>query len=118
MHFYRLHFTTFMRTDTREKGDFKRDMFWQAFYVILGLGYLVLILPTIVATANHYFLDAMVAASFVTVRIFFVGLVADHRKEAMPFRCRCSCSPPCRALPKAACLASYPATLGAQPSKF
>lgn len=40
-------FTAFMRTDTLEKGDFKRGMFWQACYEILGLGYPALILLTL-----------------------------------------------------------------------
>lgn len=71
------HSTMFRRINTLEKRGFKKNMFWQAFYVILGLGYPTLILLTIVATANHYFLDAMVAAIFVAVsygcnKIFFV----------------------------------------------
>jgi hypothetical protein len=71
------HSTVFRRTDTLERGEVKHNMFWQVFYVMLGLGYPGLILVTIVATANHYFLDAIVAVSFVAVsyccnRVFFV----------------------------------------------
>ena len=106
-----------MRTDTLEKGDFKRGMFWQAFYVILELGYPALILLTIgrkPLLLGRY--GGCELCGRENLHFFFVGLVAYHRKEALPFRCRHSV--PRRALAKAEYLASYPATLGAQPSKF
>lgn len=71
------HSTVFRKPDTLEKGEFKKTRLWQAFYVGFGIAYPALIFVTIVATANHYFLDAMVAASFVALsyvcnRVFFV----------------------------------------------
>lgn len=51
----------------------------RAFWVLVGFGYPALILTTIVATANHYWLDAFVATCFVLVafscnKIFFAFL--------------------------------------------
>ncbi|KAL5113847.1 hypothetical protein ACEQ8H_008267 [Pleosporales sp. CAS-2024a] len=50
---------------TLERGEVRKNAFWKMFYLLLGLGYPTFILVTIVATANHYFMDAMVATSFV-----------------------------------------------------
>ena len=50
---------------TYEKGEAPKSIPWKALYVLLGVGYPVLILTTIVATANHYFLDAFMATIFV-----------------------------------------------------
>ena len=62
-----------------EKGEVEKSRAWKLFYVALGIGYPVLILTTIVATANHYWLDALVATGFVTLslvcnKIFYVFL--------------------------------------------
>jgi len=71
------HSTMLRRPDTLEKGEFKKSWFWRLFYVLFGLAYPTLIAVTIIATANHYFLDAMVASSYVALsyvcnRVFFV----------------------------------------------
>jgi hypothetical protein len=62
---------------TLERGEVRKNAFWKLFYLFIGLGYPTFILVTIVATANHYFMDAMVATSFVLLaflcnRIFYV----------------------------------------------
>jgi len=44
-----------------EKGEERKSKAWQLFYVGLGVWYPCWILVTIVATANHYYLDACVA---------------------------------------------------------
>ncbi|TVY36608.1 hypothetical protein LSUB1_G003721 [Lachnellula subtilissima] len=53
---------------TLETGETRRSKPWALFYVLLAIWYPAWILTTIVATANHYYLDAMMA--------FFVVLVA------------------------------------------
>ncbi|KAH5741143.1 hypothetical protein HBI18_042790 [Parastagonospora nodorum] len=50
---------------TLERGEVRKNAFWKIFYLCVGLGYPTFILVTIVATANHYFMDAMVATCFV-----------------------------------------------------
>lgn len=62
---------------TLERGEVRKNAFWKIFYLLVGLGYPTFILVTIVATANHYFMDAMVATSFVLLsflcnKIFYV----------------------------------------------
>jgi hypothetical protein len=62
---------------TLERGEVRKNAFWKLFYLLVGLGYPTFILVTIVATANHYFMDAMVAASFVLLsflcnKVFYV----------------------------------------------
>ena len=64
---------------TLEKGESRKSAFWKLFYLLLGVGYPAFILTTIVATANHYYLDAMVATFFVFLsfacnKIFLVFL--------------------------------------------
>ena len=44
-----------------EKGEVRKSLLGKTLYVLLGLGYPSMILVTIVATANHYWLDALVA---------------------------------------------------------
>ncbi|KAI9650366.1 hypothetical protein NHQ30_000379 [Ciborinia camelliae] len=51
-----------------ESGEIRKSKFWALFYIFLGISYPLYILITIVATANHYYLDAFVA--------FFVALAA------------------------------------------
>ncbi|KAK8201385.1 hypothetical protein M8818_005896 [Zalaria obscura] len=53
-----------------EKGERRKNLFWKTFYLVLGLAYPTLILTTIVATANHYFMDAFVAFCLVVVAFF------------------------------------------------
>jgi hypothetical protein len=55
---------------TLETGEVRKNGFWKLVYLLVGLGYPTFILVTIVATANHYFMDAMVAAGFVVVAFF------------------------------------------------
>ncbi|KAF1913154.1 PAP2 superfamily-domain-containing protein [Ampelomyces quisqualis] len=67
---------------TLERGEIKKSLPWKCFYVLLGLGYPAFILTTIVATANHYFMDALVAACLVVVaffcnKVFYVFLPAE-----------------------------------------
>lgn len=64
---------------TLERGEARKGVGWKAAYVALGVAYPGLILVTIVATANHYFLDALVATGFVCVafacnRVFYAFL--------------------------------------------
>jgi hypothetical protein len=53
-----------------ERGEVKKSTFWKTFYLVLGVGYPSFILTVIVATANHYFMDALVATGFVFVAFF------------------------------------------------
>ncbi|KAG9561945.1 hypothetical protein KCU71_g7950, partial [Aureobasidium melanogenum] len=46
-----------------EHGEMSKSWAWKSFYVVLGVGYPMLILTAIIATANHYFLDALVATA-------------------------------------------------------
>lgn len=64
---------------TLEQGEARKSLFWKLFYVLFGIGYPATILTTIVATANHYFMDAMVAVTFVCFafacnKVFYVFL--------------------------------------------
>lgn len=56
------HSGAFCWREQLEAGKQKKNRFWKTFYVLLGLLYPALILLAIVATANHYWLDALVAA--------------------------------------------------------
>lgn len=66
------------RRHSLERGEkARRNAFWMGFYLLLGIGYPAFILTVIIATANHYFLDAVVAACFVFFsfacnRVFYV----------------------------------------------
>jgi len=44
-----------------EPGEVRKTFFWKVFYILFGLGYPAWIMITIIATANHYYLDAAVA---------------------------------------------------------
>lgn len=55
---------------TLERGEFRKSTFWKGFYLLLGVGYPAMILTTIVATANHYYLDACVATFYVVLSFF------------------------------------------------
>lgn len=50
-----------------EKNERRKNLFWKVIYLFVGVAYPSLILVTIVATANHYFLDALVAFFYVLV---------------------------------------------------
>lgn len=53
---------------TLEPGENRTSKSWALFYLLFGIAYPSWILITIVATANHYYLDACVA--------FFVAIIA------------------------------------------
>ena len=60
---------------TLEKGETKKSLIWKFIYCLIGLGYPGFILVTIVATANHYWMDALMAtivacAAYLCNRIF------------------------------------------------
>lgn len=62
---------------TLERGEVRKSAWWKLFYLLVGLGYPTFILVTIVATANHYFMDAAVATCFVVLsfccnKVFYV----------------------------------------------
>ncbi|KAK2624821.1 hypothetical protein QTJ16_006014 [Diplocarpon rosae] len=62
-----------------EPGEKRKSKLWQLFYLTLAIGYPCWILITIVATANHYYLDACVAfvvviVAFLCNKVFFVLL--------------------------------------------
>lgn len=62
-----------------EKNEVRKSLFWKAFYLVVGIAYPLMILTTIVATANHYWLDALVATGFVVCafgvnQVFYVFL--------------------------------------------
>ncbi|KAH9868931.1 hypothetical protein J1614_008006 [Plenodomus biglobosus] len=62
---------------TLERGEVRKSVFWKIFYFVLGVGYPSFILTVIVATANHYFMDAMLATVFVFLsfalnKVFYV----------------------------------------------
>ncbi|KAL9632822.1 MAG: hypothetical protein Q9164_005080 [Protoblastenia rupestris] len=44
-----------------EKGETRKSWPWKCVYLLIGLGYPSMILVTIVATANHYWMDALMA---------------------------------------------------------
>ncbi|KAF2094319.1 hypothetical protein NA57DRAFT_46879 [Rhizodiscina lignyota] len=62
-----------------EKGEMRKSLLSKLVWCAFGLAYPTLILVTIVSTANHYFLDAVVATLYVLVsfganEIFYVFL--------------------------------------------
>lgn len=64
---------------TLEPGEVRKSKFWTIFYALLGIAYPSWILITIIATANHYYLDSCVAVlvattAFLCNRIFLVLL--------------------------------------------
>lgn len=50
-----------------EPGEAQKTRIGQLLWVVAGLAYPALILVTIVATANHYFLDAVLATLYVCI---------------------------------------------------
>ncbi|KAF1344145.1 PAP2 superfamily-domain-containing protein [Delphinella strobiligena] len=62
-----------------ENGESRKSLGWKIFFLLLGIGYPAMILTTIVATANHYILDAMVATLYVLIaytcnKVFYIFL--------------------------------------------
>jgi PAP2 superfamily len=61
------HSTVFRGKRSLDLGEVKKPLFWASLYTIFGIVYPTTILTTIIATGNHYWLDALVAASFVLI---------------------------------------------------
>lgn len=62
---------------TLEPGEVRKSKFWQIYFMWFGIAYPLFILVTIVATANHYYLDAWVGflvtiIGFLCNRVFMV----------------------------------------------
>ncbi|KAI9815553.1 MAG: hypothetical protein M1827_002687 [Pycnora praestabilis] len=55
---------------TLEKGEQRKSTFWKILYILVGIGYPSMILITIVATANHYWLDPIVATLIACLAYF------------------------------------------------
>lgn len=45
-----------------ERGETRKSTFWKFWYVLVAISYPSMILITVVATANHYWLDALAAS--------------------------------------------------------
>ena len=65
-----------------DKNAVEKTLFWRAFYASVGVLYPTFILTTIVATANHYFMDTVIAAIFVLVsyycnKVFYIFLPVE-----------------------------------------
>lgn len=62
-----------------EKGEVQKSWAWQILYIMVGIGYPAMILVTIVATANHYWLDALLATGVASLAYLcngvFLGLL-------------------------------------------
>lgn len=52
------------------KGEVRKSVFWKVWYVFIGVGYPLMVLTAIVSTANHYFLDAIMATVVATLAFF------------------------------------------------
>ena len=59
---------------TLEKGEVRKTWGWKALYSFVGLGYPSMILVTIVATANHYWMDALMATVVATLAYLCNGV--------------------------------------------
>ena len=57
-----------------EKGESKKGIGWIIIYCLVGIGYPVTILITIVATANHYWMDALMATVVACTAYFCNGI--------------------------------------------
>ena len=58
---------------TLEKGETKKNWIWKAAYILIAVGYPGLVLTAIVSTANHYWMDALMA-----VIVAFVALLCNR----------------------------------------
>lgn len=61
------------------KGEVRKSLPWKAFYIFIAIGYPAMVLSAIVATANHYWLDAMMAVvvaslAYLCNRVFLILL--------------------------------------------
>lgn len=52
------------------KGEVRKSAFWKFWYILVALGYPALVLTAIVSTANHYWLDAIMAMVVATLAFF------------------------------------------------
>lgn len=52
------------------KGEVRKSAFWKFWYILIALGYPALVLTAIVSTANHYYLDAIMATVVATLAFF------------------------------------------------
>ena len=73
------HSTVLRPLSTLEKNESRKSIPWKLFYCFVGVGYPSFILITIVATANHYWMDACMAVfaaivAFLCNRIFLALL--------------------------------------------
>ena len=59
---------------TLEKGEVRKSLIWTIIYALFGVGYPCFILITIVATANHYWMDAVMAIVIGSVAYFCNGI--------------------------------------------
>jgi hypothetical protein len=62
-----------------EPQEKRKSLPWKIFFVLFGIAYPAFVFITIIATANHYFLDVLVAVAVVTAaflcnRVFLVLL--------------------------------------------
>ncbi|KAL9015282.1 MAG: hypothetical protein Q9173_000080 [Seirophora scorigena] len=67
---------------TLEKGEARKSPLWKCVYLSIGVGYPGMILVTIVATANHYWMDALMACfvaalAYLCNRVFLALLPAE-----------------------------------------
>lgn len=64
------------------KGEVRKSLPWKVFYILVAIGYPMMVLSAIVATANHYYLDAIMAVfvaclAFVCNRVFLILLPVE-----------------------------------------
>lgn len=52
------------------KGEVRKTAFWKFWYIFIAIGYPLMVLSAIVATANHYYLDAIMATVVATLAFF------------------------------------------------
>lgn len=52
------------------RGEVRKSAFWKFWYVAIGVGYPLLLFVAVVATANHYYLDTIMATVVATLAFF------------------------------------------------
>ena len=67
---------------TLEKGEVRKSLLWKFWYICIAFCYPGTILVTIVATANHYWMDALMAvvtacAAYLCNKIFLILLPTE-----------------------------------------
>lgn len=60
----------------------RKSTVWKLVYILIGVGYPAMILVTIVATANHYWMDALIATvvtclAFLCNKVFLAFLLME-----------------------------------------